>query len=63
MSAPQSTRARPAPRGGGFRDEPNPLLVRELRQALRLPRMPWQIAAVVALVGLGMLSIGSLEGP
>ncbi len=63
MSAPHSTRARPAPRGGGFRGEPNPLLVRELRQALRMPRMPWQIAAVVALVGLGMISIGSLEGP
>jgi len=58
-----STRARPAPRGGGFGGEPNPLLVRELRQSLRLPRLPWQISAVVALVGLGMLSIGSLEGP
>jgi ABC-type transport system involved in multi-copper enzyme maturation permease subunit len=60
---PHSTRARPAPRGGGFVGEPNPLLVRELRQSLRLPRLPWQISAVVALVGLGMLSIGSLEGP
>lgn len=58
-----STRARPAPRGGGFVGEPNPLLVRELRQSLRLPRLPWQISAVVALIGLGMLSIGSLEGP
>ncbi len=63
MSTPFSTRARPAPRGGGFVGEPNPLLVRELRQSLRLPRLPWQISAVVALVGLGMLSIGSLEGP
>lgn len=62
MSA-NSTRARPAPRSGGFVGEPNPLLVRELRQALRLPRLPWQISAVVALIGLGMLSIGSLEGP
>lgn len=60
--SPRSTRARPAPRGGGFVGEPNPLLVRELRQALRLPRLPWQIAAVVALVGLGMLSMGSIEG-
>ncbi len=60
---PHSTRARAAPRGGGFGGEPNPLLVRELRQALRLPRLPWQISAVVALIGLGMLSIGSLEGP
>ncbi|MGZ3419988.1 MAG: ABC transporter permease [Polyangiales bacterium] len=59
---PHSTRARPAPRhGGGFVGEPNPLLLRELRQALRLPRLPWQISAVVALVGLGMLSIGSVE--
>jgi ABC-type transport system involved in multi-copper enzyme maturation permease subunit len=59
---PHSTRARPAPRqGGGFVGEPNPLLVRELRQALRLPRLPWQISAVVALVGLGMLSLGSVE--
>ncbi len=57
-----STRARPAPRGGGFRGEPNPLLLRELRQAMRLPRLPWQITAVVALVGLGMLSIGNSEG-
>lgn len=63
MSTPFSTRARPAPRGGGFAGEPNPLLVRELRQSLRLPRLPWQISAVVALIGLGMLSIGSLEGP
>jgi ABC-type transport system involved in multi-copper enzyme maturation permease subunit len=63
MSVPHSTRARPAPRGGGFRGEPNPLLVRELRQALRLPRLPFQIAAIVALVGLGMLSVGSIEGP
>ncbi|MBI2391576.1 MAG: ABC transporter permease subunit [Deltaproteobacteria bacterium] len=62
MRPPHSTRARPAPRGGGFAGEPNPLLVRELRQALRLPRLPWQISAVVALIGLGMLSIGSLEG-
>lgn len=62
MKAPNSTRARPAPRGGGFTGEPNPLLMRELRQAMRLPRLPWQIAAVVALIGLGMLSIGSLEG-
>lgn len=60
--APASTRARPAPMGGGFGREPNPLLMRELRQAMRLPRLPWQIAAVVALIGLGMLSIGSLEG-
>jgi ABC-type transport system involved in multi-copper enzyme maturation permease subunit len=59
---PHSTRARPAPRhGGGFVGEPNPLLLRELRQALRLPRLPWQISAVVALVGLGMLSLGSVE--
>jgi ABC-type transport system involved in multi-copper enzyme maturation permease subunit len=41
--------------------EPNPLLVRELRQALRVPRLPWTITAAVALIGLGMLSIGSLE--
>ncbi|MBK7396466.1 MAG: hypothetical protein IPJ34_09245 [Myxococcales bacterium] len=56
-----STRARPAPRGGGFRGEPNPLLLRELRQAMRLPRLPWQITAVVVLVGLGMLAVGSTE--
>lgn len=62
MRSPHSTRARPAPTGGGFSGEPNPLLIRELRQAMRLPRLPWQIAAVVALIGLGMLSIGSLEG-
>jgi ABC-type transport system involved in multi-copper enzyme maturation permease subunit len=62
VSAPTSTRARPAPSGGGFGREPNPLLIRELRQAMRLPRLPWQIAAVVALLGLGMLSFGSLEG-
>jgi ABC-type transport system involved in multi-copper enzyme maturation permease subunit len=59
MSAPYSTRARPAPRGGGFTGEPNPLLVRELRQSLRLPRLPWTIAAVVVVVGLSMLAIGS----
>jgi len=41
--------------------EPNPLLVRELRQSLRVPRLPWTITAAVALIGLGMLSIGSLE--
>ncbi len=57
--APHSTRARPAPRGGGFIGEPNPLLVRELRQSLRLPRLPWTIAAVVVVVGLSMLAIGS----
>lgn len=62
MSEPaHSTRARPAPRGGGFRGEPNPLLLRELRQAMRLPRLPWQITAMVALVGLGMLAFGSME--
>lgn len=59
MSAPYSTRARPAPRGGGFGGEPNPLLVRELRQSLRLPRLPWTIAVVVVIVGLSMLAIGS----
>ena len=60
---PHSTRARAAPPGGGFIGEPNPLLVRELRQSLRVPRLPWTITAAVALIGLGMLSIGSLQGP
>jgi len=64
MSATQqpfSTRARPRPTSGRFAGEPNPLLVRELRQSLRLPRLPWTICAIVALVGLGMLSIGSIQ--
>ncbi|GAC1561387.1 MAG: hypothetical protein NVS3B10_19220 [Polyangiales bacterium] len=62
VDAPRpSTRARAAPPGGGFIGEPNPLLVRELRQSLRLARLPWTITAAVALIGLGMLSIGSLE--
>ena len=63
MSGPTpSTRARPRPASGAYIGEPNPLLVRELRQSLRLPRLPWTICAVVAMVGLGMLSIGSLQG-
>ena len=57
---PHSTRARPAPSGGGFGGEPNPLLVRVLRQSLRIPRLPWTIAAAVALVGFGMIAFGSL---
>ncbi len=61
VPSPHSTRARAAPPGGGFLGEPNPLLVRELRQALRLPRLPWTITAAVALIGLGMLTIGSLQ--
>jgi ABC-type transport system involved in multi-copper enzyme maturation permease subunit len=43
------------------RSEPNPLLERELRQSLRLPRLPWVIAASVAVVGLSILSFGSLD--
>lgn len=59
MPAPHSTRARPAPRGGGFRGEPNPLLVRELRQSLRLQLLPWAMAAMIVIVGLSMLAVGS----
>jgi hypothetical protein len=61
-SAPNSTRARPAPRAGGFGSEPNPLLLRELRQSLRVPRLPWAIAAAVAILGFGMISFSSREG-
>jgi hypothetical protein len=62
VDAPRpSTRARAAPPGGGFVGEPNPLLVRELRQSLRLARLPWTITAVVLLIGLVMISFGSLE--
>ncbi|MFI5297080.1 MAG: ABC transporter permease [Polyangiales bacterium] len=51
----------PEARAATVRSEPNPLLVRELQQSLRVPRLPWLIAASVAVVGLSILSFGSLE--